>query len=997
MKENINNLSRLTALKETLAEKNVSANAINNIEKALKKGMVFRNADDLSILSLPATDVNILETAVSFGTPPSATVRTFEFTFRPTENAEYFFGYQFVVTYVNRDFYTVAESFPIEDMDIVYVDLDLADIKDGTSLTYQVKSSTGESSAIALGTTADPKTEIIEVQKTALANAIIRVKVFSVQTEGNPGYIESYQVKGKLISTKGDKTDGYQIILMAAVEKAADGSPDYFPVAYASTETNGYFITGLLIFNKPEDADRVIAAKAVVTKDDKTWEQPIKLLSVEEAGIDTVAKTRIPSRLIVVISGDSETDKEKECKCGECNDLNFHEKKVLEEYSYYTVVRTTEPSIIADTIEDEEEVDLDDIYGTGGKVSISVFRKFQSAINTLVKPAQPLSVATTNATNGGMIARTVSMNPAIKGNFNRNLLDTIIVDTKVSDVLKGKNKRQFKGRTYLSPLNQLDWDDEPTIYQAASVAHGHLLHFKQEWLPDGYSIGDIIYSLPLAPGQKKQIAVLDWERRESAANSQQLDYEESLNNTLIRDRDVSEVVNATLNENIKANSNAGTKAFGFGWGSAVMGVFNGGTYGGLMGISGGKSSSWSDASQNAHRDSTASSMQSISDRTMQAANMVRSQRATVIQTVSQGERVQATAESVANYNHCHAMTIQYFEVLRHFRIQTRLAEVQECLFVPLQISSFNLEKCQRWRTTLEKFLFKRNLMTAFDAINRLLHEKENADNYYDKIGFPRVNFAEQSMTVFTGELYFEFSFFNTQDGKITTDVFNFFKEFFGISLDQYNDRYITSDELADIVGPRAIEFLLNTIVIETDKNVNLQFDLSLLSRFRQNASLQISVRQSQNTPRSIPRNQVEAIKIRFDKSKLDASKLNQLQYTNKYMKIRVRSGYLRYQSANFAGTLFNGRIDNDLFADDDGVYLPTPLTADELRNPRGEDIDAANNLLHHLNENMEYYHKCIWFDMTPERRFMPSVNTFAFLLMRSLTTNSFDSKEFNIH
>jgi hypothetical protein len=69
-----------------------------------------------------------------------------------------------------------------------------------------------------------------------------------------------------------------------------------------------------------------------------------------------------------------------------------------------------------------------------------------------------------------------------------------------------------------------------------------------------------------------------------------------------------------------------------------------------------------------------------------------------------------------------------------------------------------------------------------------------------------VNFAEQSMTVFTGELYFEFSFFNTQDGKITADVFNFFKDLFGISLDQYNDRYITSDELADIVGPRLLNF-----------------------------------------------------------------------------------------------------------------------------------------------------------------------------------------------
>jgi hypothetical protein len=73
----------------------------------------------------------------------------------------------------------------------------------------------------------------------------------------------------------------------------------------------------------------------------------------------------------------------------------------------------------------------------------------------------------------------------------------------VSDVLKGKNKRQFKGRTYLSPLNQLDWDDEPTIYQAASVAHGHLLHFKQEWLPDGYSIGDIIYFIAISTWTEK--------------------------------------------------------------------------------------------------------------------------------------------------------------------------------------------------------------------------------------------------------------------------------------------------------------------------------------------------------------------------------------------------------------------------------------------------------------------------------------------------------------
>ena len=246
-------------------------------------------------------------------------------------------------------------------------------------------------------------------------------------------------------------------------------------------------------------------------------------------------------------------------------------------------------------------------------------------------------------------------------------------------------------------------------------------------------------------------------------------------------------------------------------------------------------------------------MQSLSDRTVQSASSVRSQRATVIQTVSQGERVGATAESVANYNHCHAITIQYFEVLRHFSVHTRLADVQECLFVPLHITSFDLEKCLRWRTTLEKYLFRPDLLRGFDAILRILKEKENAEDYYGSIGFPRSYFAEQPMKAFSGALFIEFTFFNTQEGKVSDDLVRLLRVF-GFSIDpaQYNDRYISNSELAEMVGPRAIEFLLDSIVIETDKGSDLRVDLTLLNRFRQNAILQVSMRQSANTPNSYP-------------------------------------------------------------------------------------------------------------------------------------------------
>jgi len=979
MKENINNLRRAKEVRTALTESNISDSSIAAIEKAVKNGLVFRKAADLAILNLPAADLDKLGGAVSFGTPtPEANVQTLQYTFVPARNADSFVGYQFSVSYTNRDRFTVTESYPIEDSRIVYVDLDLNDILPGSKVVYRVKTAAGAFSPIALGNPqALPTEEFVEVANTAIASTAIKVAVIPLARELNPETNASYQVKGKLLATHDDKADGYQIVLMAATTASPEGAPDYFPVAYATTETSGYFLTGFLIFNDPADIGRLVAAKSVVSKDDKVWEQPIALQTVKSSSAESPDKKYIPRRLIIVINerAGSATDGDDDCGC---NDLNFHQKKTLEEYSYYTVVRTTEPSIIAETIEEEDEVDIDDIYGTstGLKVPFSVFKKYHTAVSTQIKPfAVPLG-ATIGAIEGagnataGTIAKVV--NPALAGIFNRDLLDRMVVDAKVADQLKGKKKRQFRGRAYLTPLNQIDWDDEPTIYQAASVAHGHLLHFKQEWRPDGYSIGDLMYSLPLAPGQKKQIAVLDWERRESAANSQSLDYEESLNNTLIRDRDIGEVVNATLNENIKASSKATTSAWGGGLGGAVMGVFNGGTYGALAGISGGQSSAGSTASQNAHRDSTASSLQSISDRTMQAASSVRSQRATVIQTVSQGERVSATAESVANYNHCHAITIQYFEVLRHFAVHTRLADVQECLFIPLQISSFDLEKCMRWRNTLEAYLIRPSLVKGFDAILRILKEKENAEDYYGSIGFPKTHFAEQPMKAFSGALFMEFTFFNTQEGKVSEDLVSLLRVF-GISIDpaQYNDRYISNNELADMIGPRAIEFLLNSIVFETDKGTNLRLDLTLLNRFRQGALLQVSLRQSANTPTTIRRDLVDGIKIRIDKSKLSIPNREALeQVGNKFMKITIRSGNLRYRSESMSQWLFSGSIGNDLFADDDAVYLDTPLNGEELRNPRGEDIDAANRLLQHLNENLELYHKYIWFDMTPERRYM---------------------------
>ena len=80
-------------------------------------------------------------------------------------------------------------------------------------------------------------------------------------------------------------------------------------------------------------------------------------------------------------------------------------------------------------------------------------------------------------------------------------------------------------------------------------------------------------------------------------------------------------------------------------------------------------------------------MQSLRDRVTQSSSSVRDQRSTVVQTAAQGETWRAETEIVANYNRCHAMTVEYFEVLRHFVVTHELADVRECLFVPICCAS----------------------------------------------------------------------------------------------------------------------------------------------------------------------------------------------------------------------------------------------------------------------------------------------------------------------
>lgn len=106
------------------------------------------------------------------------------------------------------------------------------------------------------------------------------------------------------------------------------------------------------------------------------------------------------------------------------------------------------------------------------------------------------------------------------------------------------------------------------------------------------------------------------------------------------------------------------------------------------------------ASSSGERTLNSEMLQNIADRTHQAANSVRNRRATTVTEVSQEESEKLSTRVVTNYNHMHALTIQYFEVVQIYRVVLELSRKTRCLFLPMRLVTFNNETIKRFRNVI---------------------------------------------------------------------------------------------------------------------------------------------------------------------------------------------------------------------------------------------------------------------------------------------------------
>ncbi|WP_338845214.1 papain-like cysteine protease family protein [Massilia sp. W12] len=313
--------------------------------------------------------------------------------------------------------------------------------------------------------------------------------------------------------------------------------------------------------------------------------------------------------------------------------------------------------------------------------------------------------------------------------------------------------------------NPIQWQDAPTaqanlsLYQAVTVATGHVLHFKSEFRADGYSLGDLLYSLALAPGQKKQVVVFDSQHSLRGAESQSLSQGERLSAGISDEREIVDQLGGGISEALRGSSNASTSGVSAGLGASGSAGF----FGASLGVAGGYANANSQASQNSARNVSQYFSEKLRQSIMQNANSYRQLNATVVTSVNEGQHYSAQTEVVANHNHCHPLTMMYFEVLRHFAVYQELVDVEECIFVPLLMTNFTPHNINKWRDVLSRHMLPlhantylqprmalgmgRNhpLLKAFDANDRILTNYANVD-------FPATTYDDEKIRDVKGEL-----------------------------------------------------------------------------------------------------------------------------------------------------------------------------------------------------------------------------------------------------
>ncbi len=320
---------------------------------------------------------------------------------------------------------------------------------------------------------------------------------------------------------------------------------------------------------------------------------------------------------------------------------------------------------------------------------------------------------------------------------------------------------------------------------------GYLAAIRQTWINAGTHLGEIMHSLALAPGESRNIAIIDWSQQQRSGRDERTRADERLDSRFQQTRAINEVVSTTAREHLegKTQVDATTQTSGSGiTGGLGGGASKSGSAGGslsvgegamaalgaivglpLAGLSGEGKAATSSLSSGAggigasyvhssgevqgtlltetsgEREVLGELTQNISDATVQHSSNVRALMSTVVVEDTQEGRQKSQTRNLTNYNHSHALTMQYYEVLQKYLVRTQVSGLTPVMFIPFRPLRFTMPFIKEYWQVLRAPV-RIAYPARFRQFDRAVRDFDPRNNAFDPSGELSVDAVEITRT-----------------------------------------------------------------------------------------------------------------------------------------------------------------------------------------------------------------------------------------------------------
>lgn len=632
--------------------------------------------------------------------------------------------------------------------------------------------------------------------------------------------------------------------------------------------------------------------------------------------------------------------------------------RIVGERTFQTVLRVTQPEISRDEAAPRPPRPLDITRFYDLDMSNFMVKTSTESPAGGSPMGQPTRSPRRDSLRFSMIADVAAVNSAMTSvASSRSEATTLSPEEEVLAEVRADILRDSQGRRMLRSNKSLDWEDN-TPAQASSLSYGHILEYRVRWRNNGYSLGDVLYSLPLAPRQTKQIVTVSSTIVDRARRIESTTASEEIAQGTTRDYGYTDAVKAGLSEWSKGGSRASQTGAAGGFGLAIGPVVLGG------GASHGQanSSSW----QEGGRAVSAREQQSLNDAIRQYGESVRKLETVVIQEQSQEETTQAISEIVRNPNYCHTLTIVYHEILRHLRVDTEVVGARECVFVPLPMRTFTLSRMIRWRDSLTRVLMRPSLRWVMPYLEDVRDNFANSE-------IPDGTRAAQPITFLEGSIYLRLGVERPQDSE-DEDVYDkarwlALSPFVNRPVREIYERLKRNSDQKDQIfqkdyAPGIAARWANKLTLTVNGLGVKNVDFTLASTYRYGQSVRVDFTYSPD--RALSRNDLVNIVVGVEKDcNLTPGSIANLQRLS-----------IHYTTNDFSREKSSSRAESDLIQiengqpETNGAETNIPLDEWEKQNQRAIIKTQTDVLKRHLNEHLEHYHKHLWWNLDRDKLYM---------------------------